>query len=98
HKQAIIHRAITRGLEPSVPLKSSGIPWLREIPTHWELLPLRALLAERKEKNDPIKTTNILSLSLHTGVIPYADKRPGGNKAKQDLTAYKLAYPGDIVL
>jgi len=36
-KQAIIHRAVTRGLEPNVRLKSSSIPWLGEIPEHWEL-------------------------------------------------------------
>lgn len=37
-------------------------------------------------------------MSLHDGVIPYADRRSGGNKAKENLSAYKLAYPGDIVL
>ena len=37
-KQAIIHRAVTRGLDPSVPLKSSGIPWFGDIPLHWEVL------------------------------------------------------------
>ena len=36
-KQAIIHRAVTRGLDPDVPLKPSGIPWLGEIPKHWEV-------------------------------------------------------------
>ena len=36
-KQAIIHRAVTRGLDPSVPLKPSGIPWLGDIPEHWEV-------------------------------------------------------------
>ncbi len=36
-KQAIIHRAVTRGLDPSVPLKPSGIPWIGDIPQHWEL-------------------------------------------------------------
>ncbi len=36
-KQAIIHRAVTRGLDPTVPLKPSGIPWLGDIPQHWEL-------------------------------------------------------------
>jgi type I restriction enzyme S subunit len=40
-KQAIIHRAVTRGLDPSVPLKDSGIPWLGEIPEHWEVMGLR---------------------------------------------------------
>lgn len=36
-KQAIIHRAVTRGLDPSVPLKDSRIPWLGQIPEHWEV-------------------------------------------------------------
>jgi len=97
-KQAIIHRAVTRGLDPNAPLKDSGIPWLGKIPEHWDILPLVRVLKERIEKNDPVKTDNILSLSLHDGVIPYGEKRAGGNKAKEDLTAYRLAYPGDIVL
>lgn len=35
-KQAIIHRAVTRGLDPSVKFKPSGIPWLGDVPAHWE--------------------------------------------------------------
>jgi type I restriction enzyme S subunit len=44
-KQAIIHRAVTRGLDPTVPLKPSGIPWLGDIPKPWEIRPLKQLLA-----------------------------------------------------
>ncbi|NBU09173.1 MAG: restriction endonuclease subunit S, partial [Proteobacteria bacterium] len=40
-KQAIIHRAVTRGLDPHAPLKPSGIPWLGDIPKHWETRRLR---------------------------------------------------------
>ena len=36
-KQAIIHRAVTRGPDPNVPLKRSDIPWLGEMPAHWEV-------------------------------------------------------------
>ena len=36
-KQAIIHRAVTRGLNPDVKLKPSGIAWLGDIPAHWEV-------------------------------------------------------------
>lgn len=36
-KQVIIHRAVTRGLDPNVKLKPSGIPWLGDIPEHWEV-------------------------------------------------------------
>ena len=46
-KRAIIHRAVTRGLDPSVRLKDSGVPWLGEIPAHWEVRRFRYLLRER---------------------------------------------------
>jgi type I restriction enzyme S subunit len=78
--------------------KDSGEDWLGEIPAHWEARSLKSILAERREKNDPIKTEEILSLSMAKGVTLYSDKGRGGNKAKEDLTAYKLAYPNDIVL
>jgi len=34
-KQVIVHRAVTRGLDPDVPLKPSGVRWLGEVPEHW---------------------------------------------------------------
>jgi type I restriction enzyme S subunit len=40
-KQAIIHRAVTRGLAPNVRLKFTGVEWLGDVPQHWEVLPLR---------------------------------------------------------
>ena len=40
-RQALIIRAVTKGLDPDVPMKPSGIDWLGNIPAHWEVLPLR---------------------------------------------------------
>lgn len=40
-KQAIIHRAVTRGLDPNVRLKPSGLPWLGDVPLHWEIKKIR---------------------------------------------------------
>jgi type I restriction enzyme, S subunit len=40
-KQALIHRAITRGLDPNVHLTPSGVEWLGKVPEHWEVMPLR---------------------------------------------------------
>jgi len=40
-KQAIIHRAVTRGLNPDVPMKDSGVEWLGDVPEHWEVVRLR---------------------------------------------------------
>jgi len=80
-------------------MKDSGIEWIGEIPEEWELKPLRAIFQERKEKNNPIKTKNILSLTAEQGVIPYNKKsRVGGNKPKEDLTKYHLTYKNDIVM
>jgi len=36
-KHAIIHRAVTRGLDPNVRLKPSGVEWLGDVPEHWEV-------------------------------------------------------------
>jgi type I restriction enzyme S subunit len=43
-KQAIIHQAVTRGLDASAPLKPSGVAWLGEVPAHWEVLPVRRVI------------------------------------------------------
>ncbi len=54
-KQAIIHRAVTRGLDPSVPLKPSGIPWLGDIPQHWSLRRFKFLATINSGQVDPRK-------------------------------------------
>lgn len=79
-------------------MKDSGIEWIGDIPKVWKLKQLKALLVERKEKNDPVQTHFILSLGANYGVIPYSQKEGGGNKAKEDVSSYRLAYPGDIVM
>jgi len=42
-KQAIIHRAVTRGLDPNVRLKRSGVEWLGDVPEHWEVNQVRSI-------------------------------------------------------
>lgn len=79
-------------------MKDSGVEWIGEIPEDWVVQNLKSILAERKENNNPIKTDFILSLTNDRGVIPYTEKGDIGNKSKDDLTGYKLAYPNDIVL
>lgn len=76
----------------------SGIDWINNIPASWEIKRIKAVLADRNEINNPVKTDFILSLTNDRGVIPYADKGEIGNKSKDDLSGYKLAYPNDIVL
>ena len=79
-------------------MKDSGIKWLGAIPDRWKIKKIKYTLQERVEKNNPIRTDEILSLTAKQGVIPYSEKEGGGNKPKEDLSAYRLAYPGDIVM
>ena len=79
-------------------MKDSGIEWLGKMPKSWNIRQLKRVLIDRKENNSPVKTDNILSLTMEKGVIPYSQKGSGGNKAKEDLSLYKLVYPDDIVL
>ena len=44
-KQAIVNRAVTRGLDSNVPLKPSGVEWLGDVPEHWEVRRLKSLAA-----------------------------------------------------
>jgi type I restriction enzyme S subunit len=84
-KQAIIHRAVTRGLNPNVPLKPSGIPWLGDIPKHWEMRRikqtasiLRGIFTHRP-RNDP---------SLYDGPYPFIQTGAVARAAKF-ITSYK---------
>lgn len=79
-------------------MKDSGVEWIGEIPENWVTRKIKFSLNERIEKNDPIKSKNILSLTAKQGVIPLSEREGGGNKPKEDFSAYKLAYPGDIVM
>lgn len=42
-RQAVISHAVTKGLNPDVPMKDSGVEWLGQVPEHWELVPLKHL-------------------------------------------------------
>src|SRR5439155_14545724 len=44
-KQAIIHRAVTRGLDPNIRTKHSGVEWLGDIPVHWEVVRLKNIVS-----------------------------------------------------
>lgn len=79
-------------------MKDTKIKWLGEIPDSWQLKKIKYVIQERIEKNNPVRTTYILSLTAKQGVIPYDEKEGGGNKPKEDVSAYRLAYPGDIVM
>lgn len=97
-RTALISHTVTKGLNPDVPMKDSGIEWLGDIPEHWETVPLRAVLKERLEYNNGRKTENILSVLKNIGVVNYEDREASGNKKSENIEQYKIVYPRDIVV
>lgn len=79
-------------------MKESGIEWIGKIPIDWDLRRLQYSLNEIVEKNNPIQTTNVLSLVKDKGIMPYEEKGNQGNKAKEDPSEYKIAYPNTLVV
>ncbi len=53
-RTALITRAVTRGLDPNVPMKDSGIEWLGDIPAHWDVTRLRFVVGRGITKNEVI--------------------------------------------
>lgn len=47
-RQAVISHAVTKGLDPRVKMKDSGVEWLGEVPEHWNTLPLKLCVQTRK--------------------------------------------------
>jgi type I restriction enzyme S subunit len=95
-KQAIIHRAVTRGLDPSVPLKPSGIPWLGDIPQHWDTpLNQRVFREEIRPHGDAHETQ--LSLSQRDGLIATRDMQERSLQTSS-YDNWKVTVPGDLVL
>ena len=73
--------------------------WVKDIPAHWDFYRIKRIFAQRVEKNDPVITDNILSLTAKQGVVPYAEKEgTGGNKPKGDMTQYNIARPNDLLV
>jgi type I restriction enzyme S subunit len=94
-KQAIIHRAVTRGLNPDVPLKPSGITWLGEIPEGWEVLRAKYLFREVDERSKEGKETH-LAISQRLGLVP--SRMVESAMRSESYSGAKLCQEGDLVL
>ncbi len=95
-KQAIIHRAVTRGLDPSVPLKPSGIPWLGHIPQRWEVKRIKYLLREVDHRSTTA-TEPLLSMRRNHGLVLFSEHFTRAPQAAT-LVGFKIVQPGQFVV
>ena len=94
-KQAVVNRAVTRGLDPNVRLKPSGVEWLGEVPEHWEVRRAKFFYREVDERSTT-GTEELMSVSHITGVTPR--KKTVTMFLAESNIGYKLCQPGDIVI
>lgn len=92
---ALISRAVTRSLDPNVPLKPSGLEWLGDIPRHWIVRRCATLFDEIDERNQP--DLPLLNVSLNTGVTQRIFSNDKIESVAEDFTTYKVARKGDLV-
>lgn len=73
-RQAVISHAVTKGLDPTVPMKDSGVDWLGQVPGHWDVLPMKRIASIRYGIGEPpqyqqVGTALIRATNIHAGVL-----------------------------
>lgn len=96
-KESEIANIVTRGLNPDVRMKDSGIPWIGMIPEHWDTTRIKTILSESKEKTD-IDGGTLLSLSQYTGVTLKDNAKKVGMFEAESTVGYNIVHPGQFVM
>lgn len=96
YKQSIITEAVTKGINPNVEMKDSGIEWIGEIPREWEVKKLSEYFFQVKNKNSNLEEKNLLSLSY--GKIIKKDINKTDGLLPENFSNYNIINKGDIVL
>jgi len=110
YRMGVINDAVTKGLNPDVKMKDSGIEWLGEIPEHWEVKKIKYLLMEGKEgiKIGPFGSSLKLEMMVSEGYKVYGqenvikdDFKVGSrfitSEKYKEMDVYKL-LEGDILV
>ena len=95
-KQRVITDAVTRGLNPYVKMKTTNIPWLKEIPEHWEAL--RAKHMFNKEQRPVEEGDEIVTCFRDGEVTLRKNRRTTGFTEATDFSHYQHICKGDLVI
>lgn len=108
YKKSLIFETVTKGLDPDVPMKDSGVEWIGEIPIHWECRRLKYLAQSRNSlfcdgdwiESDVIEPAGIRYLTTgNIGVGEYKEQGWGHiSQETFDMLHCLRVYPGDILI
>jgi type I restriction enzyme, S subunit len=97
-KQSIIHRAVTRGLDPAATLKPSGVDWLGDVPEHWEVKRFKFACQVNPRTTAPCEDDLVTFLPMEnvgtTGQVDFSVQRPASDVS----TGYTPFQQGDLIL
>lgn len=100
YKRSVISEAVTRGLDPNVPMKDSGITWVKQIPKHWAVIPSKYLFHNSDTRKYP--GDEQLTASQRHGIITQREYMERENAkvvfATQGLDNWKHVKPNDFVI
>ena len=96
-KQSQIAQVVTKGINPNVPMKDSGISWIGQIPEHWEVCRMKKVFSLSKEKTESEDGT-LLSLSQYTGILPKSEAGKTGMFEAESTIGYNVVHKGQFVM
>lgn len=96
YRRELIARTVTRGLDPDVPMRDSGIDWIDMAPAVWKTASISVVTDENRVKNVDLSEKNLLSLSYGRIIRKDIDLAFGLLPASFD--SYQIVEPGYIVL
>ena len=103
YKQSVITEAVTKGLNPDVPMKNSGVDWIGDIPEHWELSkmkPLTKLITDGTHQTPDYVDEGVPFLSIKdisSGKIDFSDAKYITEEAHQQLSKHAPIERGDVI-
>lgn len=98
YKRSVITEAVTKGLNPDVEIKDSGIEWVRNIPAHWDTIPIRYLFAECRLKNILNQEKTALKFTYGTIIKKTNFDSDSDEYVANTMTNYTVVYPGTIMI
>lgn len=96
YKRSVITEAVTKGLNPDVEMKESGIGYIGIIPNHWVVEKIKYHLKYRSNRNPG--NVQVLSVYREYGVIPKDSRDDNHNVTSEDTSNYRYVRVGDFVI
>ena len=97
-RTSLINHCVTKGLDPNVEMKDSGIEWIGEIPSHWGITKIRFVSSLKEQKNDDGISRGMLSVSQYLGIIPKVYEDESLELTSEESSRYWVVDDNDLVV